>query len=94
MCAIIDYCVCGCGCGAVLEERLCVVGDVSIPVIRLPEGHVVEQWYQLTPRDYGLAHMGTGVGPKVCKAAIKLRLFFQVKAELFATTLDSESPSQ
>jgi hypothetical protein len=78
----------------VLEERLCVVGDVSIPVIRLPEGHVVEQWYQLTPRDYGLAHMGTGVGPKVCKAAIKLRLFFQVKAELFATTLDSEFLSQ
>jgi len=51
-----------------------VVGEVLIPIIRLPEGHPVEQWYQLTPRD----------GSKTCKGAIKLRILFQIRDDMYA----------
>ena len=55
-----------------------IVGEVLIPIVRLPEGHPVEQWYQLTPRD----------GSKTCKGAIKLRILFQIRDDLYSTNRD------
>jgi len=68
-----------------------VVGDVHIPVNRLPEGHAIEQWYQLlpqqeTPREDELGRSRPRPSRKgvVSKAAIKLRLYYQVRDPAFA----------
>ncbi len=60
-----------------------IVGEVQIPLGRLPEGHPVEQWYQLLPRGEA-ASAAAGGSSSSSKAAIKLRLFYQVRDETLA----------
>ena len=76
---------------------------MQIPLGRLPEGHPVEQWYQLLPRAEAAgagqatgASSGSGSGnssssSSSSKAAIKLRLFYQVRDETLAAAAAASS---